>query len=61
MDDDYLSMLEGIRREAEIQRENNDLIMQNHLKHSAQVIAGIETMAEDDVALLEAIVRSPLP
>ncbi len=59
MDSEYLEALEGIRKEAAIQRENNDEIMMNHLKHSAQVIAGIESM-RDDTELLEAIIGSPL-
>lgn len=58
--DEHLAELEVIRRESQISHEALDNVMMDHLKHSAQVIAGMDAMdTSDDEALLQAILGNP--
>ena len=55
MDDEYITGLEAIKREGEINHQLLDQVMVDHLKHSAQVAAQAETQRDSDTRLLEAL------
>lgn len=62
--DEYAQLLEEVRREGNITLDLNHQSMSNHLAQSAQVIAGLQTLEDNDskeLELLEALVKDPFP